>query len=248
MSQSNPTKYIVCNGDEGEPGAFMDRSIMEGDPHKVIEGMLISGHATGAEEGYIYVRAEYPMAVNRLKIAIKQASQYGLLGENILDSGFNFNINIVQGAGAFVCGEGSALNASREGTKRMLQILEDITEGRASEEDLNLLYEIADTVKNTSLCGLGKTAANPVLSTLEYFYDEYLTHVTDKVCSTKICKGLSKIEIDQGICKSCGKCAKVCPVEAISGKVKQAYLIDSDICIKCGACIEVCPFKAIMEV
>ncbi len=418
LSQSNPVKYVVCNGDEGDPGAFMDRSIMEGDPHKVIEGMLISGFATKANNGYIYVRAEYPMAVQRLQNAIDQALEYGLLGEDILGSGFNFNIQIAQGAGAFVCGEGSALTASiegergmprvkpprtvekglfecptvlnnvetfanvpiillngveeykklgiknntgtkvfaltgnvvntglievpmgttlgevifdigggipndkkfkavqiggpsggclifdeshlnlplsfdsleevgamigsggmvimdedtcmvevarffmsftqrescgkcipcREGTKRMLDILEKITLGNGTLDDLNLLYEIADTVKNTALCGLGKTASNPVLSTLQYFYDEYHSHVVDKVCPAKICKGLAIITIDPDMCKGCSKCTRTCPVEAISGKIKEPYVIDVNKCIKCGACIEVCPFKAIKEV
>lgn len=418
LSQNNPVKYVVCNGDEGDPGAFMDRSIMEGDPHKVIEGMIIAGYATGAHNGYIYVRAEYPMAVNRLERAIGQAISHGLLGENILNSNFDFNINIIQGAGAFVCGEGSALTASiegergmprvkpprtvekglfesptvlnnvetfanvpvvilkgaeeykklgiennsgtkvfaltgnvvntglievpmgttlkeiifeigggipkgksfkavqiggpsggclifdekhlnlplsfdslekagamigsggmvimdedtcmvevarffmsftqrescgkcipcREGTKRMLEILEKITAGSGTVEDLRLLAEIADTVKNTALCGLGKTASNPVLSTMEYFFDEYLAHVTDRVCPAKICKGLALIKIDPEMCKGCSKCAKICPVEAISGKIKQPYVIDNTTCIKCGACIDVCPFKAIKEV
>ncbi|HKM04567.1 MAG TPA: NADH-ubiquinone oxidoreductase-F iron-sulfur binding region domain-containing protein [Lachnospiraceae bacterium] len=418
LSQSNPVKYVVCNGDEGDPGAFMDRSIMEGDPHKVIEGMLISGFATNAHNGYIYVRAEYPMAVNRLQNAINQAMEYGLLGDNILGSNFSFNIHITQGAGAFVCGEGSALTASiegergmprvkpprtvekglfecptvlnnvetfanvpiillngieeykkygiennlgtkvfaltgnvvntglievpmgttlkevifdigggipkgkrfkavqiggpsggclifderhlnlplsfdslesvgamigsggmvvmdedtcmvevarffmsftqrescgkcipcREGTKRMLDILEKITLGNGTMDDLNLLYEIADTVKNTALCGLGKTASNPILSTLEYFHDEYLAHVVDKVCPAKICKGLATITIDPDLCKGCSKCTRTCPVGAISGIIKQPYLIDENKCIKCGACIEVCPFKAIKEV
>ena len=417
-AQENPVRYVVCNGDEGDPGAFMDRSIMEGDPHKVIEGMLISGIATKADTGYIYVRAEYPMAVNRLQNAIDQAMEYGLLGDNILNSGFSFNIQIFQGAGAFVCGEGSALTASiegergmprvkpprtvekglfecptvlnnvetfanvpiillngadeyrkygiennsgtkvfaltgnvvntglievpmgttleeiifdigggiqkgkqfkavqiggpsggcliydenhlklplsfdslasvgamigsggmvvmdedtcmvevarffmsftqrescgkcipcREGTKRMLDILEKITEGKGEMEDLNLLYEVADTVKNTALCGLGKTAPNPVLSTLEYFYDEYLAHVVDKVCPAKVCKGLASIVIDPDICRGCSKCARICPVEAISGRIKEPYIIDQNKCIKCGACIEACPFKAIQEV
>ncbi|MDI9496710.1 MAG: NADH-ubiquinone oxidoreductase-F iron-sulfur binding region domain-containing protein [Bacillota bacterium] len=418
LAQENPVRYVVCNGDEGDPGAFMDRSIMEGDPHKVIEGMLISGIATKADTGYIYVRAEYPMAVNRLQNAIDQAMEYGLLGDNILNSGFSFNIQIFQGAGAFVCGEGSALTASiegergmprvkpprtvekglfecptvlnnvetfanvpiillngadeyrkygiennsgtkvfaltgnvvntglievpmgttleeiifdigggiqkgkqfkavqiggpsggcliydenhlklplsfdslasvgamigsggmvvmdedtcmvevarffmsftqrescgkcipcREGTKRMLDILEKITEGKGEMEDLNLLYEVADTVKNTALCGLGKTAPNPVLSTLEYFYDEYLAHVVDKVCPAKVCKGLASIVIDPDICRGCSKCARICPVEAISGRIKEPYIIDQNKCIKCGACIEACPFKAIQEV
>lgn len=417
-AQENPVKYVVCNGDEGDPGAFMDRSIMEGDPHKVIEGMIIGGFASGAHEGYIYVRAEYPMAVSRLKTAIKQASEYGILGENIFNSGFDFNIHITQGAGAFVCGEGSALTASiegergmprvkpprtvekglfgcptvlnnvetfanvpiiildgtdeykkygiennsgtkvfaltgnvvntglievpmgatlrevvfdigggipngkkfkavqiggpsggcltfderfldlplsfdslksvgamigsggmvvmdedtcmvevarffmnftqrescgkcipcREGTKRMLDILEKITKGEGTLDDLQLLKDIADTVKNTALCGLGKTAANPVLSTLEYFYDEYLAHVVDKECPTKVCKGLSKIRVNSDLCKGCGKCAKSCPVQAISGKIRNPFVIDSNKCIKCGVCIEACPFNAIEEV
>lgn len=418
LSQDNPVKYVVCNGDEGDPGAFMDRSIMEGDPHKVIEGMLIGGYATGASTGYIYVRAEYPMAVERLKIAIEQATEMGLLGKNILGTGFNFELHINKGAGAFVCGEGSALTASiegergmprvkpprtveqglfgcptvlnnvetfanvpliiaegiekyksygtkdspgtkafaltgnvvntglievpmgttirevifdigggipdgkkfkavqiggpsggcltftdehldlhlsfdslkkvgamigsggmvvmnedtcmvevarffmsftqrescgkcipcREGTKRMLEILEKIVVGNGTVEDLDLLRDIADTVKNTALCGLGKTAANPVLSTMEFFYDEYLAHVVDKVCPAKQCKNLTVIEIDPVLCKGCSKCARNCPVDAISGKIKEPYVIDSKKCIKCGACIDTCPFKAIKEV
>ncbi len=418
LSQNNPTKYVVCNGDEGDPGAFMDRSIMEGDPHKIIEGMLIGGFATKANTGYIYVRAEYPMAVERLKIAINQAREYGLLGENILNSGFNFDIHINQGAGAFVCGEGSALTASiegergmprvkpprtveqglfgcptvlnnvetfanvpiiilngvdefkkygtknssgtkafaltgnvvntglievpmgttlrdiifdigggipngksfkavqiggpsggcltfdesyldlplsfdslkkvgamigsggmvvmdedtcmvevarffmsftqrescgkcipcREGTKRMLEILEKIVAGNGTVDDLELLKDIADTVKNTALCGLGKTAANPVLSTLNLFHDEYLAHVVDKVCPAKVCKGLSTIYIDADLCKGCSKCARNCPVDAISGKVREPFVIDSKKCIKCGACIKACSFRAILEV
>lgn len=418
LAQDNPVKYVVCNGDEGDPGAFMDRSIMEGDPHKIIEGMLIGGFATKANTGYIYVRAEYPMAVERLKIAIDQARDHGLLGENILGSGFDFDIHINQGAGAFVCGEGSALTASiegergmprvkpprtveqglfgcptvlnnvetfanvpiimlkgvdefkkygtknssgtkafaltgnvvntglievpmgttlrevifdigggipngksfkavqiggpsggcltfdesyldlplsfdslkkvgamigsggmvvmdedtcmvevarffmsftqrescgkcipcREGTKRMLQILEKIVAGNGTLDDLQLLKDIADTVKNTALCGLGKTAANPVLSTLNLFYDEYLAHVVDKECPAKVCKGLTTIVINEKLCKGCSKCARNCPVDAISGKIREPFVIDSKKCIKCGACIEVCSFKAIMEV
>ncbi len=418
LSQNNPVKYVVCNGDEGDPGAFMDRSIMEGDPHKIIEGMLIAGYATGAHTGYIYVRAEYPLAVDRLRTAISKAEEIGLLGKNILDSGFDFELHINKGAGAFVCGEGSALTASiegergmprvkpprtveqglfgcptvlnnvetfanvpviinngideykkygtkdspgtkafaltgnvvntglievpmgttirevifdigggipdgkkfkavqiggpsggcltfgekhldlalsfdslkkvgamigsggmvvmnedtcmvevarffmsftqrescgkcipcREGTKRMLEILEKIVDGNGTVDDLDLLKEIADTVKNTALCGLGKTAANPVLSTLEHFYDEYLAHVVDKECPAKQCKGLMSIKIDPELCRGCSKCARICPVSAISGKIKEPYVIDSSKCIKCGACIEACAFKAIMEV
>ncbi len=418
LSQNNPVKYVVCNGDEGDPGAFMDRSIMEGDPHKIIEGMLIAGYATGAHTGYIYVRAEYPLAVDRLRTAISKAEEIGLLGKNILDSGFDFELHINKGAGAFVCGEGSALTASiegergmprvkpprtveqglfgcptvlnnvetfanvpfiinngideykkygtkdspgtkafaltgnvvntglievpmgttirevifdigggipdgkkfkavqiggpsggcltfgekhldlalsfdslkkvgamigsggmvvmnedtcmvevarffmsftqrescgkcipcREGTKRMLEILEKIVDGNGTVEDLDLLKEIADTVKNTALCGLGKTAANPVLSTLEHFYDEYLAHVVDKECPAKQCKGLMSIKINPELCRGCSKCARICPVNAISGKIKEPYVIDNSKCIKCGACIDACAFKAIMEV
>lgn len=418
LSQSNPTKYIVCNGDEGDPGAFMDRSIMEGDPHKVIEGMLISGYATGAQTGYIYVRAEYPMAVERLKIAIDQATEMGFLGENILGTDFNFKLHINKGAGAFVCGEGSALTTSiegergmprvkpprtveqglfgcptvlnnvetfanipiiiadgvekykllgtkdspgtkafaltgnvvntglievpmgttirevvfdigggipdgkkfkavqiggpsggcltfveehldlhlsfdslkrvgamigsggmvvmnedtcmvevarffmnftqrescgkcipcREGTKRMLEILEKIIDGNGTVEDLDILRDIADTVKHTALCGLGKTAANPVISTLDLFYDEYLAHVVDKVCPAKQCTNLLTITINPKLCKGCSKCAKSCPVNAIEGKVRETFKIDSKKCIKCGACISTCPFNAIEEV
>lgn len=418
LAQPNPVKYVVCNGDEGDPGAFMDRSIMEGDPHKVIEGMAIAGYASGAHTGYIYVRAEYPLAVERLKIAISQAEEIGLLGENILGSGFSFKLHINKGAGAFVCGEGSALTASiegergmprvkpprtveqglfncptvlnnvetfanvpyiinvgideykklgtkdspgtkafaltgnvvntglievpmgttlrevifdigggipdgkkfkavqiggpsggcltfsekhldlplsfdslkkvgamigsggmvvmnedtcmvevarffmsftqrescgkcipcREGTKRMLEILEKIVAGNGTVEDLDLLKEIAETVNNTALCGLGKTAANPVLSTLEHFYDEYLAHVVDKVCPAKQCKGLMSYEIDEQLCRGCSKCARNCPVNAISGKIKEPFVIDKTKCIKCGACIESCSFHAIREV
>lgn len=418
LSQTNPVKYVVCNGDEGDPGAFMDRSIMEGDPHKVIEGMAIAGYATGAHTGYIYVRAEYPLAIERLRKAISQAEEIGLLGYNILGSGFNFELHINKGAGAFVCGEGSALTASiegergmprvkpprtveqglfgcptvlnnvetfanvpfiinngidgykkygtkdspgtkafaltgnvvntglievpmgttirevifgigggipdgkkfkavqiggpsggcltfderhldlplsfdslkkvgamigsggmvvmnedtcmvevarffmsftqrescgkcipcREGTKRMLEILEKIVAGNGTIEDLDLLKEIADTVKNTALCGLGRTAANPVLSTLDYFYDEYLSHVVNKVCPSKQCKSLMSIEIDSNLCKGCSKCSRNCPVNAISGKIKEPFIIDKNKCIKCGACIESCAFKAIKEV
>lgn len=418
LSQTNPVKYVVCNGDEGDPGAFMDRSIMEGDPHKVIEGMIIAGYATGAHTGYIYVRAEYPLAVERLRKAILQAEETGLLGSNILDSGFDFKLNINKGAGAFVCGEGSALTASiegergmprvkpprtveqglfgcptvlnnvetfanvpfiinkgideykkygtkdspgtkafaltgnvvntglievpmgttlrevifdigggipdgkkfkavqiggpsggcltftedhldlplsfdslkkvgamigsggmvvmnedtcmvevarffmgftqrescgkcipcREGTKRMLEILEKIVKGNGTVDDLDLLKDIADTVKNTALCGLGKTAANPVLSTLEHFHDEYLSHVVDKTCPAKQCKGLMTLEIDISLCIGCSKCSRNCPVNAISGKIKEPFVIDKVKCIKCGACIEACAFKAIKEV
>ncbi len=419
LAQEALPKYVVCNGDEGDPGAFMDRSIMEGDPHRLIEGMLIAAVATGASHGYIYVRAEYPMAVERLHIAIDQAQQFGLLGENILGKGFSFDLHINQGAGAFVCGEGSALTASiegergmprvkpprtveqglfgkptvlnnvetfanvptiisggvqafracgthnspgtkafaltgnvvntglievpmgttlreivfdigggirenknfkavqiggpsggclcnipehldlgldfdslqsvgamigsgglvvmdedtcmvevarffmsftqrescgkcvpcREGTKRMLEILEKIVAGNGTLEDLKLLEDIADMTKHTALCGLGKTAANPVLSTLKFFRSEYEAHVVDKTCPTKTCKGLRKIVISPELCKGCSKCSKVCPVTAIAKDEHNArlYRIDQKECIRCGACVRTCPFNAILE-
>lgn len=413
--ENSEIKYVVCNGDEGDPGAFMDRSIMEGDPHRVLEGMLIAGYASGAKDGYIYVRAEYPLAVKRLQKAVKQAREQGLLGENILSTGFSFDIKITKGAGAFVCGEGSALTASiegnrgmprtkpprtvhaglwgkptllnnvetfanvpdiiingaewflkmgtpnspgtkafaltgnivntglievpmgitlreiiydigggipggkefkavqiggpsggcltkkhmdlpldfdslekagamigsgglvvmdedacmvevarffmdftqkescgkcvpcREGTKRMLEILERIVSGNGTVEDIELLEELAITVKTGSLCGLGKTAANPVLTTLKYFRDEYLAHVKEKKCPAGVCRALKGYSIDPEKCKGCGKCAKVCPVNAITGKIKQAFTIDREKCIKCGACVSTCPFNAVEE-
>ncbi|MDF2877363.1 MAG: NADH-quinone oxidoreductase subunit [Clostridia bacterium] len=413
--QSEPTKYVVCNGDEGDPGAFMDRSIMEGDPHRMLEGMMIAARACGAEEGYIYVRAEYPLAISRLVKAISQAKSYGLLGNNILGTNFNFDIKINKGAGAFVCGEGSALTASiegrrgmprvkpprtveqglfekptvlnnvetfanvplvilngaqwyktigpenspgtkafaltgnientglievpmgttlrevifdigggmrggegfkavqiggpsggcltkeqldlpldfdslkkagamigsgglvvmddhtcmvevarffmnftqnescgkcvpcREGTKRMLEILERIVSGEGEIEDLDKLIELADTISSTALCGLGKTAAFPVVSTIKNFREEYEAHIIDKRCPSKTCQKLKQITIDAVLCKGCTKCSRLCPVGAISGKVKETFVIDKSKCIKCGACIEACAFKAIRE-
>lgn len=414
-SQRAEQKYIVCNGDEGDPGAFMDRSVMEGDPHRVLEGMMIAGIACGANQGYIYVRAEYPMAVSRLKNAIAQAEECGLLGDNILGTDFSFHMHINRGAGAFVCGEGSALTASiegrrgmprvkpprtvehglfdlptvlnnvetfanvpliikngakcykeigpenspgtkafaltgnientglievpmgttlgevifdvgggmreggefkavqiggpsggcltkehlnlpldfdslkkagamigsggmvvmddktcmvevarffmnftqnescgkcvpcREGTKRMLAILERIVEGKGEDGDIELLLELADTISATALCGLGKTAAFPVISTIKNFRAEYEAHIYEKRCPAGSCQKLKKISIDPALCKGCSKCSRSCPVDAISGKIKEPYSIDDSKCIKCGTCITICPFHAIKE-
>lgn len=416
LNQKEPVHYVVCNGDEGDPGAFMDRSIMEGDPHRMLEGMMIAGIATGSKEGYIYVRAEYPMAVSRLDNAIKQAREIGLLGKNILGSGFEFDFHINKGAGAFVCGEGSALTASiegkrgmprvkpprtvekglfekptvlnnvetyanvpkiitkgadwyknigpesspgtkafaltgniqntglievpmgttlreiifdigggmksnkpfkavqiggpsggclitpnldlpldfdslkkvgamigsgglvvmdestcmvevarffmnftqnescgkcvpcREGTKRMLEILERIVAGNGKEGDVELLLDLADTISSTALCGLGKTAATPVVSTIKSFRDEYDAHIIDKKCPAGQCKKLITYYIDPELCKGCSKCARNCPVEAISGEIKSPFTIDTSKCIKCGACLENCNFGAVKEV
>ena len=408
-------KYIVCNGDEGDPGAFMDRSIMEGDPHRMLEGMMIAGVAVGASEGYIYVRAEYPLAVKRLANAIAQAEELGILGDNILGSGFNFRIHIAKGAGAFVCGEGSALTSSiegkrgfprvkpprttehglfdsptvlnnvetfasvsqiitngaswylsfgtenspgtkafaltgnirntglievpmgttlrkivfdigggmrgdgefkavqiggpsgacltkehldlpldfdtlkkigamigsgglvvmdnhtcmvevarffmhftqnescgkcvpcREGTKRMLEILERIVAGEGRDGDIELLEELSDTISNTALCGLGKSAPNPVVSTIKNFRDEYEAHVYNKTCPAGQCQKLKKIYIDASVCKGCSACARKCPVQAISGKIKEPFSIDLSKCIRCGSCIATCKFGAVKE-
>ena len=410
--QPKGKKYVVCNGDEGDPGAFMDRSIMEGNPHSIIEGMLIAGLAAGSDEGYIYVRAEYPLAVERLRTAIAHAQEMGLLGDDILGSGFNFHLHINRGAGAFVCGEGSALTASiegnrgmprvkpprtvehglwarptvlnnvetfsavpliirngaawfraigtekspgtkafaltgnvvntglievpmgttlrevifdigggikdgkkfkavqiggpsggclteehldmpmdfdslkklgaiigsgglvvmdedtcmvevarffmsftqnescgkcvpcREGTKRMLEILERIVHNEGCEEDLYLLEELSSTITETALCGLGKSACNPVVSTLKYFRNEYLAHVVNKHCPH--CNGRKKkVVIDPELCRGCGKCKRTCPMEAISGEIRQPHVIDNDKCITCGGCWGACPFGAI---
>lgn len=408
-------KYVVCNADEGDPGAYMDRSILEGDPHSVIEAMAIAGYAIGSKQGYVYVRAEYPLAVKRLKIAIEQARQYGLLGKNILGTDFEFDIEIRLGAGAFVCGEETALMTSIEGhrgeprprppfpaikglwgkptllnnvetyanipviilkgpewfasigtekskgtkvfalvgkvnntglievpmgttvreivedigggipggkkfkavqtggpsggcipaslmdtpidfdsltalgtmmgsggmivmdedtcmvdiakffleftvdescgkcppcrigTRRMLEILQKITSGNGTEEDLEKLEELAYSIKDSALCGLGQTAPNPVLSTLRYFRDEYEAHVKEKRCPAGACKALLRIVIDKELCKGCGICAKNCPANAITGQIKKPFEIDQSKCIKCGVCIEKCPFKAISK-
>jgi len=406
-------KYMVCNADEGDPGAFMDRSVLEGDPHSVIEGMVIGAYAIGANEGFIYCRAEYPLAIKRLNIAIEQAEKEGYLGNNILGTDFSFHLSIKQGAGAFVCGEETALIASiegkrgmprirppfpaqsgiwgkptninnvetlaniawiirngadkfaslgtekskgtkvfslsgkvkrtglievpmgitlreiifdiaggikddkkfkavqvggpsggcipeslldtpvdydslsatgaimgsggmvvmdedtcmvsvakyflnftqnescgkctfcRVGTKRMYETLDRITEGKGVPEDLDKLEELAYMTKESSLCGLGQTAPNPVLTTLKYFRDEYKAHIIDKKCPAKECKALIKYEIDPDKCKSCSICARNCPVNAISGEKGIPYVIDQSACIKCGNCLRVCPFGAV---
>ena len=408
-------KYVVCNADEGDPGAFMDRSVLEGDPHCIIEAMAICGYAVGATEGYVYVRAEYPIAVNRLQIAIDQAKEYGLLGKNIFDSGFDFDLHIRLGAGAFVCGEETALMTSIEGnrgeprprppfpavkglfgkptvennvetfanvpqiilkgadwfasmgtekskgtkvfalggkinntglvevpmgttlrevideigggipngkkfkaaqtggpsggcipaslmdtpidydnltaigcmmgsgglivmdedncmvdiakffldftvdescgkctpcrigTKRLREMLEKITDGKATLKDLDELEELCYYIKENSLCGLGQTAPNPVLATLKFFKDEYIAHVVDKTCPAGVCKKLVKYEIVADSCKGCTLCARKCPVGAISGTVKNPHEIDTNKCIKCGVCIDSCKFGAIIK-
>jgi NADH-quinone oxidoreductase subunit F len=412
-SQKETTRYVVCNGDEGDPGAFMDRSVMEGDPHRMIEGMMIAAYAVGAQEGYIYVRAEYPLAIERLKLAISQAEELGLLGDNILGTHFSFRLHINRGAGAFVCGEGSALTASiegkrgmprvkpprtveqglwgkptvlnnvetfanvpmivlhgaewynhigtpsspgtkafaltgnvrntglievpmgitlreilfdigggipngkafkavqiggpsggcltekqldspmdfdslskigamigsgglvvmdedscmvevarffmsftqrescgkcvpcREGTKRMLEVLERIVDGQGTMEDLALLRELADMIQNTALCGLGKSAPKPVISTLNAFEEEYIAHIRDKRCPAGVCSKLKVYAIDPALCRGCSKCARNCPAGAIQGTLKSPYSIDTNTCIRCGACLEQCAFGAV---
>ena len=407
-------KYVICNADEGDPGAFMDRAILEGDPHAVLEGMAIAAYAVGAKRGYIYVRAEYPLAIQRLKRAISQAREYGLLGDDIFESGFSFDVELRMGAGAFVCGEETALIASiegrrgeprprppypaqsglwgkptlinnvetfanvrhiilkgadwfsslgtqtskgtkvfalagqvrntglvevpmgitlrelifevgggvpegrkfkavqiggpsggclpeelldvpvdyeslrehgaimgsggvivlddsacmvnvakfflqftadescgkctpcRVGTQMMLEILNRITEGEGTEEDLARLEELAQLVKSASLCGLGQTAPNPVLSTLRYFRDEYLAHIRDKACPAGVCPALIHYEIDPELCRGCDACRRACPTGAIQGTPgKPPYTLDQSRCIRCGACLAACPFGAI---
>ena len=414
-NRGNVQKYVCCNADEGDPGAFMDRSVLEGDPHVVLEAMAIAGYAIGADQGYIYVRAEYPIAVERLQIAINQAREYGLLGKNIFESGFDFDIELRLGAGAFVCGEETALMTSiegnrgeprprppfpavkglfasptilnnvetwanipqiiingpkwfasmgtekskgtkvfalggkinntglveipmgttlrtviedigggipngkkfkaaqtggpsggcipaehfdipidydnlisigsmmgsgglivmdedtcmvdiakfflqftvdescgkctpcRVGTKRLLELLEKITDGRGTLEDIDKMEEMCYYIKDNALCGLGQTAPNPVLSTLRYFRDEYIEHVVNKRCPAGVCKKLITYKIDPVKCKGCTLCARNCPVDAIEGQVKVAHSIDTSKCVKCGTCIDKCRFGAIYK-
>jgi len=408
-------KYVVCNADEGDPGAFMDRSILEGDPHSIIEAMAINGYAVGAQKGFVYIRAEYPLAISRLRTALNQARESGLLGNNIMGTDFSFDIEIKYGAGAFVCGEETALIHSIEGSrgepttkppfpaesglwekptsvnnvetfanvpsiilkgaswfnkigsetskgtkvfalagkinnvglvevpmgitlreiiyeigggikdgkafkavqtggpsggcitadqldvaidyeslssigsmmgsggmividedncivdiakfyleftveescgkctpcrvgnKRLYEMLTKITEGKATIEDLDAMKNLAETIKMTSLCGLGQTAPNPVLSTMNFFYDEYLAHVQDKTCPSGVCQSLLKYTVVPEKCIGCTKCARVCPVSCISGKVKEVHYIDQKACIKCGACFDACPVNAITK-
>ena len=408
-------KYIVCNADEGDPGAFMDRSILEGDPHSIIEAMAVAGYAVGASKGFVYIRAEYPLAIKRLRHAINEAREHGLLGDNIMGTSFSFDIEIKYGAGAFVCGEETALIHSiegqrgepttkppfpaesglwdkptcvnnvetlanvpaillegaswfnaigsetskgtkvfalagkinnvglvevpmgitlreiiyeigggikdgkefkavqtggpsggcitkdqldvkidyeslgaigsmmgsggmivmdedncmvdiakfyleftveescgkctpcRVGNKRLHEMLTKISEGKGTMEDLDAMKELAQTIKDTSLCGLGQTAPNPVLSTLNFFEDEYIAHVQDKACPAGACQSLLKYMITEEKCIGCTKCAKVCPVSCISGKVKEKHVIDQNQCIKCGACFDACPVNAITK-
>ncbi|MDF2926959.1 MAG: NADH-quinone oxidoreductase subunit [Paenibacillaceae bacterium] len=413
--QTNEQKYIICNADEGDPGAFMDRSILEGDPHSVLEAMAIGGYAIGANQGFIYVRAEYPIAVQRLFVAIHEARKHGLLGKGLFGTDFDFDVEVRLGAGAFVCGEETALMNSiegkrgmpnpkppfpaieglwkkptvinnvetlanippiilkgadwyssigtekskgtkvfalggkivntglvevpmgitlrevifeigggipngkkfkavqtggpsggclteehldstidfdtlnslgsmmgsggmiimdedncmvdvarfyldftrdescgkctpcRVGTKRLLEILEKITEGKGTVDDLDILEDLSVNIKNASLCALGGTAPNPIISTLKFFREEYLAHVVDHKCPSGVCKDLLTYSIDAELCKGCSLCARKCPVNAISGKVKEPYILDSSVCIKCGLCFDSCKFKAILR-
>jgi NADH-quinone oxidoreductase subunit F len=415
-NSESDTKYVICNADEGDPGAFMDRAVLEGDPHAIVEAMTIAAYVIGAEKGFVYCRAEYPLAIERLTIAINKAKEYGLLGNNIMDTGFSFDLEIRIGAGAFVCGEETALINSiegkrgvprlkppypsdkglwgkptlnnnvetyaniasiirnggewfaqygvegargtkvfalagkvkntglvevpfgtslrklvfeigggipngkkmkavqtggpsggcipmeyidtpitydnlkslgaivgsggliimdeddcmvdvakffleftveescgqctpcREGTKQMHEIMKKITSGEGEMEDLDKLKELGQYIMDTSLCGLGQTAPQPVISTMKYFWEEYLAHIDEKKCPAKRCKALTRVVIDKEKCVGCTACARVCPVNCISGEVRKSHEIDPDICTRCGSCITVCRFNAIDKV
>ena len=415
-NSESDTKYVICNADEGDPGAFMDRAVLEGDPHAIVEAMTIAAYVIGAEKGFVYCRAEYPLAIERLTIAINKAKEYGLLGNNIMDTGFSFDLEIRIGAGAFVCGEETALINSiegkrgvprlkppypsdkglwgkptlnnnvetyaniasiirnggewfaqygvegargtkvfalagkvkntglvevpfgtslrklvfeigggipngkkmkavqtggpsggcipmeyidtpitydnlkslgaivgsggliimdeddcmvdvakffleftveescgqctpcREGTKQMHEIMKKITSGEGEMEDLDKLKELGQYIMDTSLCGLGQTAPQPVISTMKYFWKEYLAHIDEKKCPAKRCKALTRVVIDKEKCVGCTACARVCPVNCISGEVRKPHEIDPDICTRCGSCITVCRFNAIDKV
>ena len=336
--QQSDVKYVVCNADEGDPGAFMDRSIMEGDPHSIVEAMCVCGYSIGSTKGLVYIRAEYPLAINRLKTAINQAREYGLLGDHILGTDFSFDIEIRYGAGAFVCGEETALIHSMEGkrgeptlkppfpaesgylgkptnvnnvetlanipiiltkgadwfatigTERskgtkvfalagkinnvglievpmgttLREVIYEIgggikggkkfkavqtggpSGGCLTEKDLDTLATLGQVIKDTALCGLGQTSPNPVLSTLDNFYDEYMEHVRDKTCRSKQCKSLLTYTISPERCIGCHLCAKNCPADAISGLVRKPHVIAPDKCIKCGMCMARCKFNAIL--
>ena len=286
-------KYLICNADEGDPGAFMDRAVIESDPHALIEGMLIAAYAIGAKEAIVYVRAEYPLAIKRLRNAIEQAVGKGYIGENILSSDFSCKFRIKAGAGAFVCGEETALIESLEGqrgmprlkppfpaqsgymskpsninnvetfanvtwiinnggeafaaigTMRLRETLERICQGNGRDGDIELLEELCAQIKDGSLCGLGQTAPNPVLTTLRYFRDEYEAHIKEHRCPAGECPELISYHIDSDKCRGCTLCSKKCPVGAISGEVKKPHKIDSGKCIKCGSCKVACRFDAI---
>ena len=238
-------KYVCCNADEGDPGAFMDRSVLEGDPFSVIEAMTIAGYAIGSSQGYIYVRAEYPIAVKRLEIAI--GSMMGSGGLIVMDED-NCMVDIAKFFLQFCVDESCGKCAPcRIGTKRLYDLLDKITNGEGTLEDLDTIEELCQHLKSSALCALGQSAPNPVLSTLRYFRDEYVAHVVEKRCPAGVCRNLLRFTIDPSKCKGCTLCAKNCPVNAISGTVKIPHTIDPSKCIKCGLCKANCRFDAIIR-